>query len=196
MQPQHQHEDAFADWKRSSNIAFTICLAHSRGLTVPMRNKWGIQALGVPSGLAFAMMSLWATFTHDDYMFIWILFWIVAQIARRWESVRLDRAGARIHSQYDGQCEAVRGFGSENAAKLYGEPILCGILGGVLYWLYTEAHLPVYGLPYYFLAGCFTLPFVEIVKQTIWRKRAQDVMDARLENEATMRDFRDKWGDS
>jgi hypothetical protein len=50
------------------------------------------------------------------------------------------------------------------------------------------------GLPYFLLTGCVTLPAVEIVKQTVWNRRARMMHDARIENEQTMRDYQDRYG--
>jgi hypothetical protein len=192
---EQQRDDAM-NWKRNFNIAWWLCLMHQRGLILFMRKGFGVRALGVPCALAFVLMFLWATFSRDPFMWLWMGMWLLCQVKRRAESLKLARSGAMIHSQYDGwPFDAVRFAGSEKAAKLVVEPILVGILGGLLYWIYGEQGWSPYGLPYFVLAGCFSLPLVEAVKQTIWERRTQAMVDARLEQEEVMRDFRDKYGE-
>ncbi len=142
-------------------------------------------------------MVLWAAFSRDPFMWGWVGFWLLCQICRRIESVRLARSGARIHSQYDGwPFDTIRFGRTEKAAKLVVEPMLVGILGGILHWIYdTYLGMPPYGLPYFLLAGVVTLPFVELVKQTVWQRRTQSMMDARIEQEQMMRDVRDRHGE-
>jgi len=191
--PQQQQEGN--DFKRNFNIAFSFLVMHQRALTIPMRNRYGLQALGVPCALAVVLMALWAAFSYDPFMWLWLGIWLLFFVKRRLESLRLNWNGVRVHSQYDGfPFDAIRLGRTENVAKLVVEPILIGILGSLVYWLYAQAHMSPYGLPYFLLAGVFTLPFVEMAKQTIWQKRTQAMLDARLEQEQTMRSFRSKFG--
>jgi hypothetical protein len=53
---------------------------------------------------------------------------------------------------------------------------------------------PPSGLPFFLLAGVVTLPFVEIVKQRTWERRTQSIMDSRLEQQETINDFRNRYG--
>jgi hypothetical protein len=193
--PQQQQNDSM-NWKRNFDISHALCVMHQRALVVPMRSRWGIYALGVPCALALVLMVLWATFSRDPYMWVWIGFWVICQLARRAESVRLHRRGERIHSQYDGYVAyASRWRVSESTAKLVIEPVVFGVFGLVLFDMYRENGLPVQGLPYFFLAGLFSLPFVETVKRSVWERRAQAMVDARVEQEALVKEVRDRWGD-
>ena len=161
-----------------------------------MRNQYvdsALQARLVP--WLSSMMCVWAMVSHDNFMWIWIGFWLLCQLKRRVESVKLARSGAWIHSQYDGwPFDAIKYARTEKVAKMVVEPILVGILGGILYWIYSQYGLKPTGLPYFFLSGIFTLPFVEIVKQTIWEKKIRGMQDARLEQEQMVEELRDKWG--
>ena len=101
-----------------------------------------------------------------------------------------------IHSQYDGwPIEAIKFGRTEKVAKLIVEPIIVGALGAVLFVIYQGAEMPVYGLPYFFLLGLATLPFVEKVKQATWERRIQGMVDARVEQEALVRESREKYGE-
>jgi hypothetical protein len=187
-----------SDLKRNFNFAYAVMVMHQRALTIPMRNHYGTQALGIPCALALVLMVLWGMPSRDPFKWMWIGMWLICQIHRRIQSVRLAHDGVRIHSQYDGwPFEAIRFGRTERAAKMIVEPIMVGVLGGILYWIYgAYLGMPPYGLPYFLLAGLFTLPFVEMVKKTVGERRSQSMMDARLEQEAIARAFRNRWGDS
>jgi len=195
MQQQNDQNDPF-QWKRNFNVGYNLCLIHQRAIVVPLRTAWGPQALGVPCALALVLTVLWATFSRDPLLYGWCALWLTCQVGRRAESLWLWATGARLHGWYDGYPFVAILLGrTENAAKLVVEPLLVGGMGGAAYWWYDRCHFSPYGLPYFLLAGCFSLPFVEIVKRTIWQRRTQATLDARLEQEATMQDFRRKYGD-
>lgn len=196
MQQQQDQNDSM-NFKRNFNIAYMACLIHQRALVVPFRNQFGTQALGAPCGLAFVLMLLWAAFSRDPFMWMWTLMWLICFIRRRVEALRLAKSGQRIHSQYDGwPWDAIRIGRTEKAAKLVVEPLLVGILGALLYWIYSLAAMSPYGLPYFLLSGIFTLPLVESVKHTILQRRTQSMLDAQLDQEQVMQDFRDRYGDN
>lgn len=178
------------DWKQNFNIAYAICLWHSRALLVPFRRYWGVQALGFPSLFALGLMILWWMATHDNWMLWWIGFWLLMQLKRRIEAVR--RSG-QIHSQYDGW--PINLGANERFAKLWLEPLCIGILGWMLFQLYEANDLRPTGLPYFFLAGTVSLPFVELVHRTIWNRKLQSMSDARIEGRALMNEYRNKFGD-
>jgi hypothetical protein len=187
---QQQHAEQ-PDSKTSFNIAYTLALIHQRGIIIIGRKMFGKEALGRPCFFAFILMCMWAAFSRDIFMHLWVVLWLLHYIVRRAEAVRLTRTG-QVHSYSDGS--TINLGSNENAAKLVYEPVLVGILGGFLFWLYNENDWSPYGLPYYLLAGCFSLPFVEWVKQTIWERRVQSMTDARMEQEQLVRDYRDKLG--
>jgi hypothetical protein len=190
---QQQQQDLSAKWKRNFGIIFSLCVIHQRALTIPMRSRFGVQALAQPCFFALGLMFLWATFTRDPFMWLWMGYWFLHFLYRRAEALRLARSGEKIHSQYDGwPHDAVRFGRTEKAAKMVVEPIEVAILGGILYWIYAKEGWPVRGLPLFLLSGAFTLPFVEMVKQTIWERRTQSVVDARIEQEQLVEDVRQK----
>jgi hypothetical protein len=193
MQQQEQHS-MVENWRRNFNIAYSLLLIHQRGIIIPMRERFGKDVFGFHCVLALVLMCLWAAFSKDMFMWLWIGLWVLYLAKRRDEAARLAKDG-KTHSQYDGwPAEAIKLGRTEKAAKLVVEPVLVGIVGGILFWIYQEAGLPVYGLPYFFLAGVFTLPFVERVKQIIWERRVQGMTDARIEQEALVRDVRERTG--
>jgi hypothetical protein len=187
VQQQQQGKD---DWKRNFNIAYSLFLWHSRALLVPFRRNWGAQALGFPSLFALGLMLLWWMATHDNFMLLWIGFWLLMQLKRRIEAVRLS---GQVHSQYDGLPMILRS--KERFAKLFLEPLLIGIIGWKLFDFYTENGWRPTGLPYFFLTGIVSLPFVELVHRTIWNRKLQSMSDARIEGKALMHEYRNRFGD-
>lgn len=191
---QQQEELDFSEkLKRNFNIGHFLFLIHQRAIVVVCRDNWGTQALGFPCLCAFMLMMLWYVFTHDNLMLAWIGFWLLCLAKRRMESVRLAKSGAVIHSRYDGW--PINLGSNENRAKLIYEPVLVGILGFMAFKFYQHMGWRPTGLPYFLLLGVATLPFVEMVKQKAWERRTQSMMDARLEQQEAINDFRDKYGD-
>jgi hypothetical protein len=181
-------------FKDSFNIAFFWFLVHQRGLTVLMRNQWGVQALGFPCGLAFVLMLVWASFARDPFMLVWTAVWLLYLLRRQREAARNAR---KTHSQYDGwPLDAMRFCRTQKTAKLVVEPILVAIFGSLLWWIYRQMGWDPHGLPAFLLAGIITLPFVERVKQAAWERRLQGMQDARLEQEALVRESHKRFGDS
>lgn len=184
---QQGQKDLFQDFRKHFNFAYSFCTAYQRALIVPFRNKWGTQALGLPCLFAIGLMMLWYIATADPGMLAWMGFWLFCQAMRRIEAVRI---AGQVHSHYDGW--PVNLGSNERVAKAFYEPILVGILGGILYWAYTINGLRPTGLPYFFLGGIVALPFVESVKQTLWERRLQGMADAKLEQEMLMEDFKNR----
>ena len=117
-------------------------------------------------------------------------------IRRQREALRLSKGGT-VHSQHDGNSFDARRFcRSERTAKLIVEPILVAIFGTVLWWIYLRMGWHRHGLPAFILTGIFTLPFVEKVKQTVWERRLQGMQDAKLEQQALVRESHQRFGDS
>jgi hypothetical protein len=194
---QQQNNNGGLTWKQHFNLVHLVCMAHQRCLVMFGRNQWGKEALGTPCCFAIVLMFLWTLFSHDDFMWGWMGLWGIFFAKRRSEALQLAAKGARIHSWYDGwPFDAIRYCQTEYQAKRFVEPLLCGVLGGILFVIYQENGLPVHGLPYFLLAGLFTLPFVETVKQTIWDKRIEAANDAQIEAEQLTRDRQERYGDS
>lgn len=181
MQP--QEHDIREDWKRNFNIAFVLFLVHQRGIVVPLRTRWGVNALGIPCFLAFCLMCMWAAFSRDLFMWLWVGLWVICFLCRRFQAERLKG----VHSQYDG----LQIWGGAKFGKLFVEPVLVGVLGGLLYWVYSQCGLEARGLPWFLLLGCISLPFIERVKQEAWKRRIQGMIDARIEQEAMVQGMRD-----
>jgi hypothetical protein len=199
MQPQQQQQDDRMQWKRNFNVAFNLCYWHSLCVSLLTRNRQGMQTLGIPCAWALAIMCVWGLFSRDPLLWVWAAIWCIAWVKRRQEAVKLAKEGARIHSWYDGYPhESVRlTRGDEEKAKRIVEPLWAACMGGGLLWLYMEMlHWPPHGLPYFLIFGCFTISMVEGVKKTIWERRRQSMLDARIEQENVMRDFRDRYGES
>jgi hypothetical protein len=141
-------------------------------------------------------MVFWAATSRDPFLWAWVALWVGCFAFRRIESIRLWRQGVRIHSYYDGwPRDGMNYVKSEKIAKLVVEPVLVGLLGGFVMWIYSENGWPLDGLPRFLLLGCFTLPAVETIKQLVWHKRVEAVKDARIEQEQQIMRYRDQYGD-
>ena len=189
---QQQQESLVANWRSKFNIAYTLLVIHQRAIVVPLRKYWGLKALALPCFWAFGLMVAWAALSRDVFMWIWVGIWLIALLKRRQESTRAIEAGGQIHSEYDGWPELTKK--NEKAAKLVLEPFVVGWLGGFLWWVYEQYGMPVGGLPAFLLVGVVSLPFVEMVKQQIWQQKVQSMVDARVEQEALMKDVRERLG--
>jgi hypothetical protein len=188
MQNQQQN-DVRENWKRNFNIAYGIALIHQRAIVMLSRNMWGSQALGVPCALALLLMLFWGALTQDPLMWVWIVLWLFSFIKNRIQSARLK---GEIHSFYDGR--AIKCGSNERRAKLIIEPFKFAVVGLVALKVYEYLGWPPHGLPYFLLTSVFTLPFCEAVKQSIWNRRVQAMQDARIEQEALVDDYQNKFG--
>jgi len=168
---------------------YFLCSIHQRAVLVPFRRFYGVQALGMPCFFAAILIFLWWIFTADSLMLAWGCFWLLFLIKRRIEAVRVN---AQIPSRYDGYPV---GLGwNEKLAKLVLEPALVVVLGVMVLKFYEYQGWRPNGLPYFLLTSIVTLPFVQSVNQMVWDKQLQAMNDARLEQEARNRAFRDKFG--
>jgi hypothetical protein len=193
---QQQQDDFMTRYKRNFNVAFTLCLMFQRALVVPMRNRFGVEALGTPCLLALIMLVVWSSLSQDIYLWIYTGIWLVFFVHRRAQSVRLSQT-ERNHSLYDGwPCDAIRVCKDEANAKLYIEPIMVGFAAAFAVWFYDQRGWNCNGLPYFLITGCSAMFFVELAQQTAWKRRSRQMDDARIENEQMMNEAQDRWGDS
>jgi hypothetical protein len=189
MVQQQQQELTF---KEKFNFAYSLCVYHQRCLVVICRDRWGKNALGFPSALGLLMMVIWYMLSQDPFMLAWTGAWCIYQLKRRGEAVKLT---GQVPSYSDGRCIDGDRFGmSEKTAKTVLEPIMFGLLGGFLYWVYDVNGWSVRGLPAFLLLGIFTLPAVEWAKQAAWERKLDALADSRMESESLMRDYQDKYG--
>ena len=183
MQQQNQNPD----WRQSTNAAYNVASWYQRALIVPFRKGWGTEALGFPCLGGFCLMFVWYVATGDFGLLVWMGFWLLWQVVRRVEAVKL---AGHVHSRYDGF--PVNLGSDERLAKRWYEPICIGVLGGIAYWFYTLNGLDVRGLPYFLLGGMVSLPFVASVDQTLWKRRLQGMADAKIEQEMLVDDFKNR----
>jgi hypothetical protein len=201
MQPQPQQNDMTEKWKRNFRFGHALMFMIQRAITVPWRERQGMQSLRTPCALAMVLMFVWWMVSADRLMGAYLGTWVICFLWRRSETQRLIRQGERIHSDDDGRPAIALGFGrlfgcTEKTARLVVEPIIAVGLGGVLYSIYQDHGWSPAGLPYFFLAGGFALPFVELVRRAIWERRIEGMNDARIEQEAVMQEYRDRYGNS
>jgi hypothetical protein len=189
-----QQDDVMMEYKRNFNVVYTICRAHQMGVVIPLRKGFGTDVLRTPCVLAFVLICVWAMCTRDNFMGLWAAVWLCCYTRRRFEAAALSRSGAKLHSQYDGWPDAIRIGRTEKIAKLIVEPLVVLGFGATMFCLYQRNGWQLYGLPYFMLAGGFTLPFVEMIKQMIWQRRTQSIVNARVEQEGLMNEFRNRYG--
>jgi hypothetical protein len=183
-------------WKPVFNILLFLCIMHQRGLVVPMRKYFGKRALVLPGLLSLGLMTVWAEVSADPFMIVWIIGWGACFIHRGFQSARMEREGAKVSSWYDGfPFETIKIGKTENTAKLVVEPVMVAVLGACLLGIYQECRLGPPGLPWFFLVGGITLPIIEMIKQSILNQRTQNMVDAQIENEAAVREFRNRYGE-
>lgn len=187
----NQH-DGLQNWKRNSNIATWGATIIQRGVVIICRSHWGTDAIGFPCAVALILMMVWAAFSRDIYMWVWIGIWAAFLGKRRKEAAQI---AGQVDSRYDGYpYDAIRYCGSEGIAKRVVEPLLIMALAGILYWIYTEAGLPTYGLPSFLFVGAICTSLVEGVKQIAWDKRLRDMRNAQLENQQLVNEYEDRYG--
>ena len=200
MQKQQQQQGF--DWveaqKRNWNLIVFALAVWQRAIVVPMRHRFGVEALGSICVASFLFMAVWAWCWHDPLMWAYLGYWTLCVLQRRAEARRLVRKGERIHSLADGWPREAMRFPfvrTQNTAKLRIEPLNafgCGLVVlGLARWLNTPP-----GLACFLMAGSIPMNAIETMRQRIWRRRTQAILDARLEQEAVMQSYRDRWGSS
>jgi hypothetical protein len=197
MMQQKQPND-FATKKDAFNLFMMFLVAHQRALTVPFRVRYGAEALGFPGVWAAILIVLWASFSRDPLMWGWLVMWFLALAVRRFETMRLQRRGERLHSMYDGYPKAAMrfpGVRSETTAKLVIEPAMFFLTGFVFSFIEADWGLPARGFSMFLMTGIFTLPTLQIIRGTLMNKRVAALMDARIEQGAVMEGFRKRWGE-
>ena len=177
---------------------FSIALMiHHRSMIVPMRKRFGVESLGLIGFLCLLLMAGWAMYTKDPFMWAYTLYWFLCAVLRRMEAYRLVRRGERIHGLSDGwPVWATRApFVGYGAATALVEPLI--VLGwcAALWWLSGRLGTPP-GLALWLTPGPLTLVTVASLRGRIHSRRAEAILDARLEQEAVVRDYRAKWGNS
>ena len=179
------------------NLFIFALIAHQRSLIVPMRKRFGVEAFGLVGFLSLLLMAGWAAYTKDPFMWGYLAYWFVLLALRRWEAYRLVRKGERIHGLSDGwPVWAMRvPFVGRGAAVMLVEPLI--VLGwcAAFWWLASRLGTPP-GLAMWLTPGPLTLVIVESLRGRIRARRTQHILDARLEQEAVMNDYRAKWGNS
>jgi hypothetical protein len=194
---QHQQMDHRQKEKRAFDLFYLAVAAFQRGATVPIRGRYGSEALGAP-GLAACLLILgWAVVSRSPFMWGWFAIWMVSLMARRAETAKLLRQGERIHSRYDGDPKLAMKFTkSDKAARMFVEPLLLIISAGIVGVIEADSKMPTPGLGVFLMIGAFSVLIVEGIYQQVLRKRSQSLLDAQMEHEDVMEDFQNRWGDS
>jgi len=202
MQRQQQQQREGFDWvqaqKTNVNIVAGLLGVYQRAIVVPMRHRFGVEALGLAAVLAFSFMVVWAACWKDPLMWGYLAYWTLCVLLRRSEAKRLVRKGEKIHSLSGGwPREAMRipFVRTPETAMLIVEPLLVFGLGVGCWFAARHWHTPP-GLAIFLMVGALVLNVVEWMRQKIAGRRAQAILDARMEQEAVMQEFRSKWGNS
>jgi hypothetical protein len=200
MQQQQQKEEPF-NQKQSFEIGMAFLWGVALAVTVPFRRRCGVEAFGKPAFLGFVVMCLWAAFSKDLYMWCYVGLWLFCLARNRAEAVRLQKQGVIIHSQYEGDSEFRRSFKSERLSKQVVEPAAILATGIALHLFYRDVlyagviDYPQSGLPAFLMVGAGAAAALAGVRETISKRKTQAMIDARIEQENTMRNVRDRFGD-
>jgi len=202
MQRQQQQQREGFDWVQAQKTNINICtgllVIYQRAIIVPMRHRFGVEALGFVCFFSFLFMVIWGACLQDPLMWGYTAYWVLCVLMRRSEAKRLVRKGEKIHSLSGGwPREAMRipFVRSPRTAMLIAEPLIVFGLGLGCWFLSKHWHTPP-GLAIFLMVGALVLNAVECLSQKIAGRRAQAILDARLEQEGLMQDFRSKWGNS
>src|SRR5258708_28807105 len=145
-QKQQQQEEPYDPWKYLK-VAFHrivwLCASHQRGLIVITRKNFGKSALGIPAVYGLLLIFVWTGASKDPFMSVWVIFWLLFLVKRRFETWRMAKAGIRVHSHYDGWPRIAMLFcRTEGTARLVVEPLMIAILGCILLVVYEKNRLP------------------------------------------------------
>jgi len=189
------------EWGRKDtfNVLMVFAWSYQRALLVPFRSGYGSEALGVPGVGALVLMLVWAGFSGDPLMWIWIGFWMLCLVCRRLETARLTAKGERIHSKWDGHPVLMQWnrfkqqyVWCDRTARLLMEPLMMVIFWLCVATLSNEMGTP-WGLARFLMGGAFVLPFVEIIRLVLNRNRTQALVDAQIEQQVLMEEFQQRW---
>ena len=89
---QKQQQQGF-DWveaqKRNWNLIVFALAVWQRAVVVPMRYRFGVEALGSICVASFLFMAVWAWCWHDPLMWAYLGYWTLCWMVRRAEARRL-----------------------------------------------------------------------------------------------------------
>jgi hypothetical protein len=195
---QQQQPNIVEDFKRNFNIGCTILTIWQRAIIVPMRNQFGVESLGLICLMSFCLMAVWAAWSGDQFMWGYLALWTVCLLRRRFEASRLAVRGEKVHSRSEGWPQAamrVPFVRTPETAILIVEPLFTFAYGVGFWFLAREIGTPP-GLAYFLMGGALAMRSVASIQQKIFQRRTQAILDARLEQEAVMENYRGKWGNS
>jgi hypothetical protein len=157
-------------------LLLLLANAHATCVTIFTRSRFGVEALGVRGLAAFVLMVVYGGLRAPG-MFLYLGVWLLALMIQRISTFRLVRQGWRAHSRYAGYpALAMKLPGvSERTAVMLIEPLLCVLVGALIYCTVSE------GVGVFVMLSFVSLLFRLALDQEITRKRVQKMRDAELE---------------
>lgn len=187
-----QQQQKELSYKEKFNIVVFLCVAFQRAIVIVTRKGFGLQALGKECVFAFCLIILWAVYSQDVFMWVWLIIWCICMAKRRMEASKAFKSGAAVHSYYDGW--PINLGKDERMAKLWYEPACAVILGAILWWWYGQNGWATRGLPCFLFWGAIAMRVVESVKKKAQDRRMMNVSDARLQSEWMVTEHQDRVG--
>lgn len=175
-------------FRGSFNALYLLCMLHIRCVIPFLRAQMGSGALGWYAIVAGVFMFYLAHAIYDQPLLNFFLVWLVAIVVQWMLTGRTLKAGALIHSQYEGRpCIAMLVCKNESMAKLVVEPLICLAAGYVLLG-YSDV------LGKLVMSAAFSLIFLENFDRHVMNKQERQVIDARLEAEYLSERVRNRLG--
>lgn len=177
--------------KDGFNFLTLVLSGHAATLQPWLRRGQGREAYGF-RGIAGLVLLLLFAFTGNPCMGWYLGLWLVALLFRRAESVALRNKGWVCHSMSTGRpviSDILRC--SEKTARTL-EPLLCALIGIVLAVIAEDQlYPPLSMLAAYIGFGLVSLTFEEVMCAAVIERRAQAMMDAKMEQDAVMQRFKE-----
>lgn len=172
------------DIRGTTNLLYTLALAHVTCISVFIRRGFGIEAIGINGVVAFIMLLVMWGQDPTGVMKLYFFAWILAMVVQRTISIRNRQKGVIEHSKYGGwPWMAMRFAKREIIAKRVIEPILC-VIAGLMVWQLSE----VAGA--FLMFGAMSMTIVQGMEWATDMMRVQRMRDATIEARRTAAMYR------
>jgi hypothetical protein len=176
----HQHPQQQADKKANS---FVIPLILIRGwataLYMPLRTRMGSDHLGLMPFVGFGIVVMWAAVLRVDWLLWLIPLDVLVLVVERIAQVRRRLLGVQEHTEYGGR-PWVAGivFRREETAKQFGEPLIVGLIGTLIYFYSSQPN----AAPFFWWGGAAMAMWQGYCQMHV-RKVVNQMNNAAIEND-------------
>jgi hypothetical protein len=123
-------------------------------------------------------MVLYGVYVNDGCVFVYVLFWLVALLSQRMDSIVCRRRGMLLHSRYAGRPYVAMLLApfirNEYLLKLLIEPLFC-LASAWMLADWSPAVAMLVG------SAAFSIVMIELLDGHMQKQREQAVIDSRLE---------------